>query len=206
MFVDLEQSIVDYVVVWPRFNDVNGYGYYESMEVYADSVLCPSEQIYNPDKIANVLKPKNQAMVFTCPKGTSASTIQLKNGDDVYVHLSEIEVFTVPTQLKFAKLMNPRFANFDASQPNGQGVIVDSWNEESIGGSHYPVENAIDENRGLNGNDQAAHPERVSTGANFFVDFEKSIVDYVRVWPRFNDPYEYGTTYYEGMELYIRDR
>ena len=81
LFVELEESIVDYVMVWPRKLDFTTYYYYEGMKIYAGSVSCPSEQVYNTAVITNVLTPNNQALIFSCPSGTEASIIQLTPGN-----------------------------------------------------------------------------------------------------------------------------
>ena len=92
-------------------------------------------------------------------------------------------------------LSKPRFAIPDEDQPNGEGSLVRSW-------PGYDVAFAIDGNKGHDGTDNAAHPERNASNASFFVDLVKaSSVAYVKVWPRILD-LEYEKGYYEGMRLY----
>ena len=88
-------SAVNFVKIWPRLNGSNGFTRYEGMELYADQVFCPSNKIYTPSYVQNTLIPNQEPLIFTCPFGTSASTIQLTRGTNSgWVELAEIEVFS----------------------------------------------------------------------------------------------------------------
>ena len=89
-FVDLvNPTVVNYVTIFPRAR----HQYYENMEVYADSVLCTANQSQARTNVVNNIIRYEQAMVFTCPSGTSASTIRVTPDTNRYVQCSEIEVF-----------------------------------------------------------------------------------------------------------------
>ena len=94
-FVDLVgPSSVAYVKVWPRVLDLGwADGYYEGMRVYAGSNLCTSKEVYSLTYLISTLIPNQDPMIFVCPQGTLASTIQLTKGNNYYVQLAEIEVF-----------------------------------------------------------------------------------------------------------------
>ena len=49
---------------------------------HADFVLCPSDEVYDQKKVANILIPNRQPMIYTCPTNTSASIIQLTRGPE----------------------------------------------------------------------------------------------------------------------------
>ena len=95
-YVDLvEASSVALVKVWPRMVDLHlADRYYEGMRLYAGSNLCPSKEIYSLTYIISTLIPNQDPMIFVCPQGTFASTIQLTRGNSYYLQLAEIEVFT----------------------------------------------------------------------------------------------------------------
>lgn len=94
-------------------------------------------------------------------------------------------------------LTNARFASSD-------GTVIESH-------PLYPVNLAIDGNRGLDGSDHAAHPviPEGRTVANFYVDLvEEPVVLYVYIWPRVQErdggyDLTIGDYYYLGMKVYI---
>ena len=88
-------------------------------------------------------------------------------------------------------LRNARFAYYDASQPNGEGHPDNSR-------PGYDASKAIDGDLGRTGGDHAAHSG--ANAANFFADFDLTVVAYVHLWPRkLRGIHDH---YYEGMRLY----
>ena len=166
------------------------------MKLYAGSVECLPNQHYTLSYIQSTIKPNARPLIFTCPSQTTSSVIRLTPGTytNAYAQLAEIEVFgiaSIPaTQIT---LRNARFANYDVSQPNGVGSIVNPW-------PGMDASLAIDGDLGKTGGDHTAHPKGGANSANFFVDFDSSNVAYVHIWPRMLNGYHDG--YYEAMKLY----
>ena len=80
-FVDLtESTIVDFVKIWPRPYTSGHYNYYEGREVYAGSILCPGDAVYSGQYLEDTLIPRREPMIYHCPPGTLASTIQYTKG------------------------------------------------------------------------------------------------------------------------------
>ena len=202
-FVDLVQpAVLDYVTLWVRTyhvtNSVNWDGYY-GIQLYAGSTSCTPIHAYTKAYIESNLAPNEDPMIFSCPPGTFASTLRLTPGSAAghYLQFAEIEAFnTIHTK---AVLGNARFAQYDNSQTNGEGVAVASY-------SGWEASKAIDGEYGWGeSNDHAAHPEndgQLSYMAHFFVDFGQSEVVFVLVWPR-TDHRDSNNNCYEGIELYV---
>ena len=202
-FVDLTQTIpVDFVKVWPRV--LYSFGYYEGMMLFVDSIACPAVEEYPLNYVQTWLVPNQKPVIFACPSGTTgSSTIQLTSGTNGYAQLAEIEIFKFQVNWNLYEdtndvnlsgyLTDARFANYDASQLNGEGSYVSEW-------PGYYATYAIDGLFDRDGLDKIAHPNADSPDARFFVDSTQILqIDFVKIWPRVL----WSMEYYEGMMLYV---
>merc|ERR1712004_500706 len=117
-------------------------------------------------------------------------TLSLKRGSESWVHMAEIEAFTIDTGDQKLQLSNPRWASFDADQPNGEGASVASWDGFDVSKA---TDGVLDFDPLI---DHGAHP---AVAANFFVDLtQPSVVSTIKIWPRLNG----GGKNYDGITVY----
>ena len=82
--------------------------------------------------------------------------------------------------LNQVSLRNAKFAYYDTTRPNDIGDYVGPLSP------YYAASKAIDGNLGqYSGFDHCVSPESGAYNANFFVEFDTTIVDYVHIWPRY---------------------